>query len=106
MSHRNAHKPQPSWHARLSPLEQYDGSNPRPSPHPVLGVVLVAASIAFLLLASYTVFFSAFLSKSGIWVLDTLADDKHYKYLLVLLIASYTGFVIANWVGWQYYRNS
>ena len=39
-------------------------------------------------------------------VLDLLAQDTHYKYLAILLIASYTGFVIANWVGWQYYRNS
>ena len=39
-------------------------------------------------------------------VLDVLARDTHYKYLVVMLVASYTGFVIANWVGWQYYRNS
>ena len=38
--------------------------------------------------------------------LDALARDTHYKYLVVVLIAAGTGFVIANWVGWQYYRNS
>lgn len=39
-------------------------------------------------------------------VLDVLARDTHYKYLPIMLISSGTGFVIANWVGWQYYRNS
>ena len=39
-------------------------------------------------------------------VLDALARDTHYKYLPVMLISSGTAFVIANWVGWQYYRNS
>lgn len=38
--------------------------------------------------------------------LDALARDTHYKYLVVMLVAASTGFVIANWVGWQYYRNS
>ena len=48
--------------------------------------------------------------KNGCWlgmqVLDVLARDTHYKYLVVMLVSSGTGFVIANWVGWQYYRNS
>ena len=39
-------------------------------------------------------------------LLDVLARDTHYKYLVIMLISSGTGFVIANWVGWQYYRNS
>ena len=39
-------------------------------------------------------------------VLDALALDTHYKYLAVLLIPTSTYFVIANWVGWQYYQNS
>lgn len=38
--------------------------------------------------------------------LDVLATDTHYKYLAIMLIPAGTGFVIANWVGWQYYRNS
>ena len=42
----------------------------------------------------------------GTQVLDVLARDTHYKYLVVMLVSSGTGFVIANWVGWQYYRNS
>ena len=61
------------------------------------------------------VYVYAFLSRAvvvtdGCWpgtqVLDVLARDTHYKYLVVMLVSSGTGFVIANWVGWQYYRNS
>ena len=89
-----------------------------------MGYAVVAASVLFLLLGSYAILFSAFLPLSGVWVrvwlgrsgldaadtstqlLDVLARDTHYKYLVVMLVASGTGFVIANWVGWQYYRNS
>ena len=61
------------------------------------------------------VYVYAFLSRAvvvtiGCWlgtqVLDVLARDTHYKYLVVMLVSSGTGFVIANLVGWQYYRNS
>lgn len=39
-------------------------------------------------------------------LLDVLADDTHYKYFVILIIPMGAYFVIANWVGWQYYRNS
>jgi hypothetical protein len=39
-------------------------------------------------------------------VLDILAADTHYKYFALLLVPTTAYFVIANWVGWQYYRNS
>jgi hypothetical protein len=39
-------------------------------------------------------------------VVRALADDEHYKYLAVLVVPTTAYFVIANWVGWQYYRNS
>ena len=42
----------------------------------------------------------------GAQLLDALARDTHYKYVAVLLVPTTTYFVIANWVGWQYYRNS
>ncbi|CDO70791.1 hypothetical protein BN946_scf184798.g106 [Trametes cinnabarina] len=99
-------------------------------PSPALGYALAACSVLFLLVGSYAVFFSAFLPRTGIWVrtaaalriafrrvdetgasacsqaLDVLAEDRHYKYLVIMLIPAGTGFVIANWVGWQYYMNS
>ncbi|KAI5835025.1 hypothetical protein K523DRAFT_261697 [Schizophyllum commune Tattone D] len=70
------------------------------------GLAIIAASFAFFAVGSYSIFFSAFLPLTGISVLDALALDKHYKYLAVLLIPTSTYFVIANWVGWQYYQNS
>ena len=39
-------------------------------------------------------------------ILDALSEDNHYKYFFVLLVPTTAYFVIANWVGWQYYRNS
>ena len=43
---------------------------------------------------------------SFLQVLDALADDTHYKYFAVLVIPMGVYFVIANWVGWQYFQNS
>ncbi|KAL1751451.1 hypothetical protein FB107DRAFT_266562 [Schizophyllum commune] len=70
------------------------------------GLAIIAASLAFFAVGSYSIFFSAFLPLTGISVLDALALDTHYKYLAVLLIPTSTYFVIANWAGWQYYQNS
>lgn len=42
----------------------------------------------------------------SVQVLDTFARDMHYKYFALLIIPTTAYFVIANWVGWQYYRNS
>ena len=87
-----------------------------------VGHLIIASSVFFFALASYAVLFSAFLPLSGVFVrpllptislsfdksqaLDILATDAHYKYVLILLIPTTSYFVIANWVGWEYYRNS
>lgn len=42
----------------------------------------------------------------GMQMVDALAQDMHYKYFAVLVFPMSVYFVIANWVGWQYYRNS
>jgi len=39
-------------------------------------------------------------------VLKVVVEDTHYKYLTLFLIPTFSYFVIANWVGWQYYQNS
>ncbi|KAF8959026.1 hypothetical protein BDZ97DRAFT_1667622 [Flammula alnicola] len=70
------------------------------------GHVIIVFSFLFFAVASYAVLFSAFLPLTGISVLDLLAKDTHYKYFALLLIPTTSYFVIANWVGWQYYRNS
>ncbi|PVG04876.1 hypothetical protein CPB86DRAFT_692496 [Serendipita vermifera] len=43
---------------------------------------------------------------TGIRAIDAVLLDSHYKYLAPLFIPWTAYFVIANWVGWQYYRNS
>ncbi|KAF9532908.1 hypothetical protein CPB83DRAFT_758706 [Crepidotus variabilis] len=70
------------------------------------GHLLVALTVVFFLVGSYAVLFSAFLPLSGFKILDALATDNHYKYFVLLFIPTTSYFVIANWVGWQYYRNS
>jgi len=42
----------------------------------------------------------------GCAVFDTLARDTHYKYLALFSVPVCAYFVIANWVGWQFFRNS
>ncbi|KAG8217746.1 hypothetical protein J3R82DRAFT_5906 [Butyriboletus roseoflavus] len=84
----------------------------------------IALTSLFFLVASFAVLFSAFLPPSAIPVrpriipaairltyqhhqlLDVLAQDTHYKYFVLLIIPTSSYFVIANWVGWQYYQNS
>ncbi|KAF8201440.1 hypothetical protein BJ912DRAFT_945351 [Pholiota molesta] len=70
------------------------------------GHLVVLSSLIFFVIAGYGVLFSAFLPLTGISILDWLANDTHYKYFAILLIPTTSYFVIANWVGWQYYRNS
>ncbi|KAJ7582772.1 hypothetical protein C8J56DRAFT_792466 [Mycena floridula] len=70
------------------------------------GHLIVLASIGFFLISSYTFLLSAFLPLTGNKVLDALVTDSHYKYFAILIIPTGAYFVIANWVGWQYYRNS
>ncbi|CAL1711079.1 unnamed protein product [Somion occarium] len=75
-------------------------------PSLLTGSIILLSSLTFLVLGGYATLFSAFLPRTGIYLLDVLADDRHYKYFVVLLIPTTAYFVIANWVGWQYYRNS
>jgi len=70
------------------------------------GYAIIAFCIAFFAIASYAVFFSAFIPATEIPVLRTLTEDTHYKYFAILIIPTTFYFVIANWVGWQYYSNS
>ncbi|KAF7778774.1 hypothetical protein Agabi119p4_3119 [Agaricus bisporus var. burnettii] len=70
------------------------------------GNIIITFTILFCIIASYAVFFSAFLPASDSPLLRTLAEDTHYKYFAILIIPTTSYFVIANWVGWQYYSNS
>ncbi|EPQ58174.1 hypothetical protein GLOTRDRAFT_36636 [Gloeophyllum trabeum ATCC 11539] len=70
------------------------------------GHLIILLSISFFVFGSYAVLFSAFVPSTGITVLDMIARDTHYKYFFILLVPTTSYFVIANWVGWQYFRNS
>ena len=89
---------------------------------PYLGQTIILCSCVFFAFASYAILLSAFFPTTGIlvralllvfsniltgqqWV-DVVAKDDHYKYLILFIIPTGSYFVIANWVGWQYYRNS
>lgn len=39
-------------------------------------------------------------------MLGFICADDHYKYLVPLLVPTTAWFVIANWVGWEYFRNA
>lgn len=101
-------------------------SGPRPTKHMLslnAANITIALTSLFFLVACYAVLFSAFLPLLGVPVcpfirnllyltcqhfqlLDVLAQDTHYKYFALLIIPTSSYFVIANWVGWQYYQNS
>ncbi|KAG1768390.1 hypothetical protein EDD22DRAFT_872944 [Suillus occidentalis] len=70
------------------------------------GHIIIALTAAFFVVASYVILFNTFLPLSGIQALDVLAQDNHYKYFALFIIPMGAYFVIANWVGWQYYQNS
>lgn len=72
----------------------------------MLGHAIILLSATTLGFATYAFLLSPFLPLTGIHVLDAIATDTHYKYFPVLIIPTTVYFVIANWVGWQYYRNS
>jgi hypothetical protein len=38
--------------------------------------------------------------------LQSVCEDDHYKYLIPLLIPASAWFVIANWVGWEFFSNA
>ncbi|KAI6005721.1 hypothetical protein EDD15DRAFT_2566753 [Pisolithus albus] len=78
-----------SWHSSLN-----------------VGHLIVGFTALFFVLAGYAVLASAFVPPTGIFLLDVLAQDTHYKYFALFLIPTSSYFVIANWVGWQYYQNS
>ncbi|KAF8350763.1 hypothetical protein F5887DRAFT_876124 [Amanita rubescens] len=70
------------------------------------GYILIVISALFFVIGTYAILVSAFLPTPSNPLLNTLATDSHYKYFTVLIIPTTAYFVIANWVGWQYYQNS
>ncbi|KAI0795055.1 hypothetical protein C8Q75DRAFT_803892 [Abortiporus biennis] len=77
-----------------------------PPPSLKTGYIILFCTTLFFLVGSYAIFFSAFLPEIPLEPFHILAKDTHYKYFVLLLIPTGAYFVIANWVGWQYYRNT
>ncbi|KAH9996886.1 hypothetical protein BJV77DRAFT_986777 [Russula vinacea] len=98
-------------------------------PAPLIGYLFLAASAFLLAVGTHALLFGALFSsraplgggETGLrqWpllidimipiktaVLDALARDAHYKYLALFSVPVCAYFVIANWVGWQFFRNS
>ncbi|KAI0306386.1 hypothetical protein B0F90DRAFT_1623195 [Multifurca ochricompacta] len=76
-----------------------------------VGYILLAASALLLAVGTHAIITSALFSVSAeglvtITALDVLARDTHYKYLALFSVPIFAYFVIANWVGWQFFRNS
>ncbi|KAG2157291.1 hypothetical protein DEU56DRAFT_763904 [Suillus clintonianus] len=71
-----------------------------------IGHFITTLTAAFFVVASYVILFNTFLPLSGVYALDVLAQDTHYKYFALFIIPMGAYFAIANWVGWQYYQNS
>ncbi|EPT05973.1 hypothetical protein FOMPIDRAFT_1044451 [Fomitopsis schrenkii] len=70
------------------------------------GYCIIISATTFFVLGSYATLLGAFFPQTGMPIFDLLAADTHYKYFFLFLIPTTAYFVIANWVGWQYYRNS
>ena len=118
------------------PCTPYMPSTLSTSPAPHIGYLFLAASALLLALGAHALLFSALYPSraplggaggtTGEWqwqwqrptiiidimiaimsaVLDALARDAHYKYLALFSVPVCAYFVIANWVGWQFFRNS
>ncbi|KAF8326034.1 uncharacterized protein EI90DRAFT_2999542 [Cantharellus anzutake] len=75
------------------------------------GMALVFMSVGFLFCGMYFLVLSAFdfarsTPLNALPTVQVIVEDTHYKYLILLLIPTTSYFVIANWVGWQYFRNA
>ncbi|CAE6452561.1 unnamed protein product [Rhizoctonia solani] len=73
------------------------------------GCVLAGLSFFVLMFGIYTSILSSVLAYFEVPPSNIhykVAADTHYKYFPFLVVPAGLLFVIANWVGWQYYQNS
>jgi hypothetical protein len=81
----------------------------RPSlPAPHIGYIYLAASALLLVLGAHAIapFPGHAAGSTSVMALNALERDGHYKYLALFSVPVCAYFVIANWVGWQFFRNS
>ncbi|KAH7341009.1 hypothetical protein B0J17DRAFT_653704 [Rhizoctonia solani] len=73
------------------------------------GYALATLSFVIFIFGIYTSLLSpvlAYLEVPPSGIHSRVAADIHYKYFPFLAVPAGLLFVIANWVGWQYYQNS
>ncbi len=80
-------------------------------PAPYIGYIYLAASALLLVIGAHSILLGAIFpghagGPTGITALNALERDGHYKYLALFSVPVCAYFVIANWVGWQFFRNS
>jgi len=84
----------------------------RPSlPPPHIGYIYLATSALLLAVGTHAILLGALFSgpaagSTSVTALNALERDGHYKYLALFSVPVCAYFVIANWVGWQFFRNS
>ena len=78
-----------------------------PAPH--IGYLYLTFSALLLVVGTYAILFGALFAghdAGPITAINALERDGHYKYLALFSVPVCAYFVIANWVGWQFFRNS
>ncbi|GAA6062446.1 hypothetical protein JCM10212_003320 [Sporobolomyces blumeae] len=71
-----------------------------------LGYALLAGATLWLSLGAWSIVIGPRVEMTGIDLLDAMARDTHYKYLVVLLIPVTTVAVIVNWWGLKIFRHA
>ncbi|GAA6004739.1 hypothetical protein JCM11491_002212 [Sporobolomyces phaffii] len=70
------------------------------------GYTLVVGSTAALLWGTWSIVIGPHVEPTGWQILDALAQDTYYKYLVVLLVPVTTCCVIVNWWGLKIFRHA
>ncbi|KAK4704090.1 hypothetical protein P7C70_g2120, partial [Phenoliferia sp. Uapishka_3] len=67
--------------------------------------LLVGSTVCFVS-GIWSIAVGPFIDTEGIWVLDAMAKDTHYKYLLILIVPVTLYAVIINWWGLKIFRHA
>ncbi|KAM0745767.1 hypothetical protein T439DRAFT_329742 [Meredithblackwellia eburnea MCA 4105] len=70
------------------------------------GWAMILGSTSAFVLGIWSICVGPFIDTDGVWFLDMLAKDSHYKYLLVFLIPVTLYAVIVNWWGLKIFRHA
>ncbi|ORY91667.1 hypothetical protein BCR35DRAFT_328256 [Leucosporidium creatinivorum] len=70
------------------------------------GVGLMVFSTVCFAVGVWSIAVGPFVDTEGVLILDTLAKDTHYKYLLVFLVPVTLYAVIINWWGLKIFRHA